>query len=322
MSSDPVAKEQIIYRVIRILMGAILFLFAFTQLLPAEPLESRLVELSVANWSMAPWLLRIFIAIEMGIGLLLILNIDPKKRVTKIAGFVMVAMVFDLFGGNIDGLIAQDHAFARPFGLPFVYATIVCVLFYIGVSIVQRKGKSLDLKWKWVKYVLFGIMLPLPFILYGIFDYELTDKTAVFSEPFTLSFLSESTRAEMDSSFLEGDHLVAFFSTSCEHCKLAAKKVAITAKKFPDSPRPYVFFQGSEEAVAAFSEETYTTFNHLILEDRQEFFETMHGLTVPYVFFVRDGMIKKRWKGHDLNYFVLANIAAGKVDLSGPVAAD
>jgi hypothetical protein len=156
--------------------------------------------------------------------------------------------------------------------------------------------------------------------LYGIFSSELSDKTATFNDPFDLSLISDSTLAHLDSTILEGDQIVAFFSANCLHCQTAAKKMAITAKRYPESPQPYVFFWATEKGVEFFSEATHTSFEHLRIENPDQFFGTLNNPSVPHVFFLQDGVIRKRWRGFELNYFVLSNLANGMVDLSEPPA--
>ena len=55
--------------------------------------------------------------------------------------------------------------------------------------------------------------------------------------------------------YTKGEHLLAFFSTSCIHCLKASYELSITQKKI-DLPQITVFFVGDKEVIPSFFEKS------------------------------------------------------------------
>ncbi len=85
----------------------------------------------------------------------------------------------------------------------------------------------------------------------------------------------------------ESNKLIAFFTTSCPYCELAAKKLTLLSKNEPLFPEIIIYFAGSEEGVASFFQDTETNFDYEIIKTKT-FLQITEGSFPKMVLFSKE----------------------------------
>lgn len=91
----------------------------------------------------------------------------------------------------------------------------------------------------------------------------------------------------------QGDYLVAFLSTTCEHCQAATKETLNDASRMAELPRMVGLMLGDEQSLADFKAETEAAFP-LMLVEPLVFFQFI-GQAPPRLIHVRDGKQLQFW---------------------------
>lgn len=89
----------------------------------------------------------------------------------------------------------------------------------------------------------------------------------------------------------EGKQVVCFFSTGCEYCQLAARKLSLMQRfyGFPEESVTYLFF-GNEESVAKFYELSESTrYREVLYPDVERMLKAVDG-NLPTIVFLDDGV--------------------------------
>ncbi len=93
-------------------------------------------------------------------------------------------------------------------------------------------------------------------------------------------------------------YVLAFLSSSCEHCKVAAQKLSVISSRNPDIPI-YIFINGDTTKVRNFLKQTETShIPHSRLG--RKFFVPLAGLDLPVIYYYNKGKIDKQ-----VDYFTL-----------------
>ena len=97
--------------------------------------------------------------------------------------------------------------------------------------------------------------------------------------------------APLDSlSLREGKQVVCFFSTSCEYCQLAARKLSLMQQYygFPKESITYLFM-GNEEGIAGFYEQSESAqYRDVLYLDVARLLKAVNG-NLPVIVFLEDG---------------------------------
>ena len=107
----------------------------------------------------------------------------------------------------------------------------------------------------------------------------------------------------LDSLHLrEGKQVVCFFSTSCEYCQLAARKLSLMQQfyGFPKESITYLFM-GNEESIAKFYEESGSArYRDVRYPDVARLLKTING-NLPVIVFLEDGEVVHEYGFRNLN---------------------
>ena len=90
----------------------------------------------------------------------------------------------------------------------------------------------------------------------------------------------------------EGKHVICFFSTSCEVCQMAARKLSLMQQfyGFPKENITYLFM-GNEEGVAGFYEQSESAqYRDVLYPDVARLLKTVNG-NLPVIVFLEDGKV-------------------------------
>ena len=109
--------------------------------------------------------------------------------------------------------------------------------------------------------------------------------------------------APLDSlSLREGKQVICFFSTSCDYCQMAARKLSLMQQfyGFPKENITYLFM-GNEESIAKFYEESGSAqYRDLLYPDVSRMLKAING-NFPVVVLLEDGEIVHEYGFRNMN---------------------
>ena len=153
-------------------------------------------------------------------------------------------------------------------------------------------------------YRKFGVLLvALPFVLFPPSWYMGGTEESLNSNQFPTS-PSELPNNNHNIDYTKGEHLLAFFSTSCIHCLKASYELSITQKKI-DLPQITVFFVGDKEVIPSFFEKSNSMFPFEFFEDKS-FVKITEG-KFPMLFHIKNGEVLHKYIGEGITINNLSN---------------
>jgi thiol-disulfide isomerase/thioredoxin len=214
--------------------------------------------------------------------------------------FLVLAFIIPLFYDGILDFFVVNLKSGWVFGSIYI-RLIVIILFtvflYLLFSLFERTRK---IKFIFVLLISllpgFGISFikPIYDIDYGMFDDSMEIETAA---------LSEATNG--DFQFANERVVLAFFTTSCPHCKAASTKIG-TNKAAGQKIQVHAFFPGNKEDTDQFLQDNNGEAFHPYLIGSEETFTNLGGFTYPSVFVVDgNGKTERHWTGDMINYTAL-----------------
>jgi hypothetical protein len=91
----------------------------------------------------------------------------------------------------------------------------------------------------------------------------------------------------------QGKHIVAYFSTTCPHCKKGAYLIQILHRRYPELPI-FMVLNGSPELEKEFFEETKSIAVPHTLMSNTPAFTTMAGKYVPAIYWINNSVIERK----------------------------
>jgi uncharacterized membrane protein YphA (DoxX/SURF4 family) len=286
---------------LRILLG-ILFIFSgIIKLYPIEPFELTFVDVGIASWQVAPYFARILIGLEIFLGLMLILNVRLKKFTIKATALLLIFfIVYLIYAIVTKGNDGNCGCFGTFFEMTPLQSIVKNVIMLLVLALLYKAPEQYEWKKKWIIPVLVIASISTPFILYPLdWVYYQAIDTGFVGKRLPLEKLPELKINNQPVDLNKGKHILAFFSLSCPHCKIAARKLAIIAKKTKTYPITVVFMGGDKETVELFFADTDSRFPYVMYDT--EGFLDMSGPYLPSIYLVDEGVVKKRWGNLDLN---------------------
>jgi len=288
---------------IHFLLGVFAILWGLSNLYPIELFEFRMVEQSLCNWTTAPFISRIYIAIMFFIGASMLFYMNPKNIITKLYLGCLTIPIFDLFWGKINSNEIIKESYASIFNTNNELIYILYSISIAGSSYLIYKKSNANVKFRWVKYMLSLVCLALPFILNPIYPENFTDQSESITDDISFDDLNYSNLKNNNSNTI-----FAFFSTSCPYCILAAKKMQVAQKLDSNFPDVHIFFIGSKEGVDYFFEESNTQFEYSIPE--QNSFLKIAGNSFPSFIYSEKGVPQKKYTGRTFNFHAMSTYSS------------
>ena len=100
----------------------------------------------------------------------------------------------------------------------------------------------------------------------------------------------------------EGKQVVCFFSTGCDYCQMAARKLSLMQQfyGFPDESITYLFI-GNEEGLAKFYKQTESVhYRDVLYPDVGRLLKTVDG-NLPTIVFLKDGEVVREYGFRNMN---------------------
>lgn len=292
-------KKEFLAYFISALLGVLFLFSAYAKLFPVELFEYTFVDLGIIPWSFSPWVARFFIGFEWLLGSLLLLNITGKKNIVlKITlGFLLLLTLYLLAIFMLRGNEANCGCFGELWELStlesilknIILITTTILLMVIHPGSLFKKYENV------INIILILTSLALPFIL-NPFTPGGEPSVNKLSKGFPLevSALQKPDHPfPLSKNILKGKWLVAFFSLTCQHCKIAAYKISIIHQKNPDIP-VYFILNGDVSDFKSFKEYSKMGDIPFSYMTTKEGFLKNTGVSVPALLLVKDGFVEKR----------------------------
>jgi thiol-disulfide isomerase/thioredoxin len=287
-----------------VLLGLIYIFSAYSKLFPIEPFEYTFVDLGVSNWKLSPFIARTIIGLEFFIGLLFVFQIGVRSFTSKLSigllSFFSVYLVILLIR---NGNNSNCGCFGEMLPMTPIESIVKNVLL-IGLSIVLLKwGFEANYR-KAGKWVIAGLAITAVVYPYirnvvdlGYSESYLVKKESTYFMPLD-TLINNATVNKVPEELKKGKHIIAYLSSTCPHCRIAATKLRIMKEKNPDLP-VYFVINGLDEDIQKFREYTKSTaipWTKL----KGKTFTYLAGLSWPTIVLINNQQVEL-----DLTYFSL-----------------
>jgi len=309
---------RIVFRFILIIIsiatGGMFLYSAWTKVLPIQPFEYTIVEHLHLPWLAASILARLVIGLEAALGGLIVLHLFGKNKLVLKLAFALL-LLFSIYlvwlwasaGNEVNCGCFGDYIWMSPSASLIKNAVLLLL-----TAILIRWHHSLYFKWvSPVTLVLLLVVVALPLLLYPI---SIGKPSWVKQDRFKLDFAPLYSPIKDDTAALrvpypdkpsfdlsKGKYIIAFVSPSCEHCRIAARKMSIMKKDNPSLPF-FMIIGGIASDLTEFWE--YTNSGNILYMrlHRNPFLEYTGGM-FPQIFWINNGWVEAKSNYNTLNQY-------------------
>jgi hypothetical protein len=287
-----------------LVLGGLFLFSAYAKLYPIELFEYNFVDLGVANWLIAPFIARLFIALEFGLGILLLLNFTGKRKWVYglTVAFLALLSIYLIFIWITKGNSGNCGCFGQMWEMTPAESLVKNVLMISATIFLWMVHKGLDDKLP--KITLFAvtiISLALPFILnVPVISTKASVNTLKENYPLEVDALYERTENKPSVDIRKDNWMVAFLSLTCEHCRLAAFKLHIIKRNNPDF-KIFLVLNGEDSVFKEFMEETKADNLPYTFMTMADGFLKNSGPYLPSLLLTENGIVKKRVRYLDIS---------------------
>jgi hypothetical protein len=290
--------KRTIGAILLLAMAGVFFFSAISKMMTMDAFEWTFLDLGLPGIDSASISARIFIGLELAIGVFLLAHIYLRS-VTYPATICMLAI---LTGYLVLLIIKQGNTGNCGCFGNFIYMNplqaiwknlamiaVVIILMYI-YPIKPYKNQEM------VAALLAMVALIAPFVVIPL-DFEHQPKEV--SRSINMEALYEPGQKTPYVDLRKGKHMVAFMSLTCPHCKKAAYLLHVIKRSHPEYPIYLVLSGSPDQEPGFFKESKAGAVPHLLFEDRAAF-RDMAGEYVPAIFWINNSIIEK-----ESNYYQL-----------------
>ena len=301
--------KRIIAIILSIIVGSIFIYSGYTKLFPViETFEFTFVELGIANWYTAPFIARLFLGLEFFVGCLLILNYQLKKITIPITiillSFFTIYLIIQIF---VSGNNGNCGCFGEHLKMTPLQAIIKNAIMFGLLFIVYFIYEGWKIKYNSLLLSFVGVTLILtPFIINPIdYNYTSNNLDEKVNYPLALNLLfqpEDSSKVEIPKvDIRKGNHVVAFLSLKCPHCKIAAKKFRLIKKNNPQISI-YFILNGQKSDYYNFIEETKAD-NIPYSFCLGKTFVKLASFRLPRIYYLNNGIVLRKVDYLELNQY-------------------
>ncbi|MFC5270845.1 MauE/DoxX family redox-associated membrane protein [Adhaeribacter terreus] len=286
------------------ILGLIFLLSAYTKLYPIEPFEYTFVEFGITNWQFSGFVARLFIGFEFACGVLLLFNLWLKRFTIPLVALVLV--LFNIY------LLIQIFKFGNQgncgcFGEFFKFTPLEGILknvaMLVAAAFIYRYHRGFVFrKIKLVTGALVIVSLALPFILNPV-DLQVSENNYSgklhYKLPLELLY-EDATNEPPKVALREGKWIIAYFSLTCPHCKIAAKKLHVMKQQNPGLP-VHMILNGDDENLQPFFDNTRASDISWSMFTGADKFMKMAGASLPQIFWVNNSVVENKSSYFTLN---------------------
>jgi len=296
--------SQVFTKSLSALLGLVFVYSAYTKLFPIEPFEFEIVRTTFINWEFSVWVARAIISLEFFLGALLLFSYNPKFT-NRIVIVVLVIFTLHLIFTIIKfGNTGSCGCFGEAIPLSPLQG-IVKNMVLMALSFLLLKFNKF---WFYHKYTLVVVCIASVAAVFvtNPVDYEYA-KTYLNQEfenfPLNLDTLYNTKNFEKigqpKRDVRNEKVILAFLSSSCDHCRIAAKKMSVIHLRNAQIPF-YFFINGDDEDIKHFKMLTGIENIESSKLNGSTFIE-IAGVQLPVIYYFNKGMVEKR-----VNYYTLS----------------
>ncbi len=299
--------KKILFSGLSVFIGLVFIYSGYTKIYPViETFEYSFVDIGVANWFTAPIIARLMIGLELTIGVLLVINYNLKKFTLPLTiGLLLFFIIYLSVQIAMNGNTGNCGCFGEQIYMSPLKGIIKNVILIVVALVVYffHQGWKISKN----KLFLFAVSLclfPLPFVFNAI-DYSYSsnnlDEEVNYKLDLDMAYnFNDTTKVRpIVKELRTGKQVIAFFSLTCPHCRIAAKKMKVMIKKNAALPL-YMFLNGDRANLKSFFDDTHTqNIPHSILNGPA--FIKLAGLQLPKIYYIDNSTVVKK-----VNYFDLS----------------
>jgi hypothetical protein len=296
-------KTNILKGSISIILGLVFLFSAYTKLFPIELFEFSFIEIKIANWTTAPYIARLFLSLELLLGILLILNFNGgNKNLAKFSfGLLVIFTIYlfliILFQGN-DGNCGCFGTYITMTPLESIVKNLL-LLSLNGLLFIPPFKKNLSVN-KLIIIAAGIASLLSPFILNPVNESAPPSENEI-NYNLKLDALYTPEKSDIPKEDLRiGKRVIAFMSLTCPHCKLGAQKLNIIHGSHPELPI-YFILNGDQTELKNFLDESKTVSIAYSFMTLKEGFIDNAGVNLPSILWVNNSKVENRTKYTELN---------------------
>lgn len=294
-------------------VGSVFLYSAWTKILPIQPFEYTMVEYLHFPWWLAAVAARAMVGLEAALGGLLFLHFYGRRNVVpKLAMALLI--IFSIYliglwavaGNDINCGCFGDAIWMSPSASLIKNGILILVLaiimrFHSGFSFYRQPL---------VAGALMFIVVVLPFFL---FPMTLGAPTWLRKDRYKLDLTSLYKPIVDDSDALKvpypktpstdlskGKYIVAFLSPTCEHCRIAARKMVLMKRNDPNIPF-FLIIGGIASDLTDFWKTTEAKGKIPWMRLHRAPFLHYTGGVFPYIIWLNDGWVEARSTYNTLN---------------------
>ena len=271
----------------------------FSELLLTNGLASfdlRIIESGYGNWITAPIAIRIFTAIEISLGFLLLFKWVKSTILSKLFLGLILFYTVDLMLGWNNLLTDQKLLFFTFSKISSVALLPILILGYVFLKFSESGRNS------WLSLVVILPAFALVFALNPLFieNYE-SIATPYKQKQKDWKVIADAFKKQ-DIDINQGDYLLAFYSTNCPHCNDLAEAFGATHRGYRSKRKVLLVFPGNVEDTDAFLDRNKCEFDFIRVTSDE--FIKVSGFSFPSMFTTNDGVVQKHWTGDSFSFLV------------------
>ena len=287
-------------RVLQVLLGLLFVVSAVLKIVEIDPFEIYVYSYHFFSFDVSCLVARFAIILELVLGICLIFNVLHKLiwwgSVLMLLGYSGL-MVYAMVLGRTDNC----HCFGELLQFnPWQSLLKNLVLLLLFVPLYRVRGRAFRGQWPvWIGMVvacLLAVFLAAPpdFFVREVESGQVI-RCSLFEEA-----LHDEPLSEMGLD--RGKKVVGVFSSSCNYCKLAARKLSVMQSHlgFPEQDVVYVFMGDGEGVPSFFTESESVAYPYVVFEDVTRLLRIIEG-RFPSIVLLEEGKVVHAYGYGDLD---------------------
>lgn len=284
-------KLSVIQLLVGICISITFVLSAIFKFQSLEEFELYIFSSQIFSYHLSTFIARIIIASEFILGGLLLIGV--MHRYVCLAMMLMLLifstyLLWLVFSGNTDNC----HCFGNMTELSSKESLVKNLILFVGLFFILKKPSIHFPQRKIFTTVIVTVPLIFTFVINQP-DYTsllLYDNDVNYSEAVYHQSIKEGI---LDSSLLNGKHILMFSSLQCKYCFFGIQKLYLMIKDTPVMPHVNIAFIGGDTTLvdSFFIKSKVPPFPHTFLQPKTLLQMTNGG--IPLFFFIDNGRIRK-----------------------------
>lgn len=283
--------------------------------MPVEAFEISLVDIGVATWHTTAIETRLLIGLEFAIGFLLIFLYRLRKVAVPIAASLLVFFtVYLLFLIKTYGNQGSCGCFGTVIEITPLEGIAKNIVLLFLLAVIYLLASDFHFKYKKPLAIAgVSILFILPFILnWPVYPFAKVPMNEYKHFALDTSLVYGTNTAIPDGyDITKGKHIVAFFSATCPHCRLAAKKLTVMKKQEPGMPLIFFLYNNEKSLPEFYTDTKSASVPHFLINSKIDFLKVTQGV-FPRIYYVNNDTVEYENNYYELERSDIDNWLAGK----------